>query len=896
MNHLERWLQEAGELPPALLEQLIEPVLRGERDFTVLLATCAQHWPTHQDAVRTLVLHLPELPDQPAAAPTDPAIPAAADTSTPEAPPDRIGPFVVHECLGHGAFSTVWRAEGPRSAPRQVAIKLWKPGLGLQLASELVEREVEAMTLLADDRIARVFGAGVHAGAPYLLIEYVPTATTLLDACRQRGLGLRERVQLVHEACLGVQHAHQRGVLHRDLKPGNVLVPGHGPLRVKIIDFGIARLLQKGHSAWSYDGRVLGTPSYMAPEQAAGRKDIDVRADVYALGALLYEALTDSRLYGGAGFDDLTLAGQLRRIAGDPLEPPSRRRQRLERAGQASAIPAAALRNELDWICARALANDRSQRYPSAAALAADLANYLAGGALAAAPPRLGYRLRCWLQQHRAVAAGLLAAAGCLATGLVIANVHAAVAAHRRNVAQADDQRANDELARFDVLADAARLHRALATAETLFPPGPHQDAALQQWLTDQAAPLANRLPGLEALQGQLATRPAGEATSLVLQDVLDDLIAGIHDLYRPGGMATQVQGRLQWSRDAEAARHHPGWLAAAETVRRDPRFAGLRLRPQLGLVPLGNDPISGLPEFAYVGTGELPVREAGGRLRLGPSSALVLVLLPGGTAWQGEQCEDPNGPNYYAAAGKFPYRTVDQVTLAPYLIGKFEVTVQQWLRLGGQPAGLADAAERQAAADLGVAGIGPSLEFGNLPIDDISWLQADLTLRRMGLCLPTSAQWEFAARAGTSSPWWTGEDPATVLRAENLADASVRRLPVDHYGRLFASDHDDGYPRHAPVGSFAANGFGLFDMLGNVQEWCRDGDGALHWPIRDGDGYRYGIYGRDSSYFPGHRANRGGSFARNPRTSTPSLRQRNAFDHHRVELGVRAARHLDDA
>jgi formylglycine-generating enzyme required for sulfatase activity len=316
---------------------------------------------------------------------------------------------------------------------------------------------------------------------------------------------------------------------------------------------------------------------------------------------------------------------------------------------------------------------------------------------------------------------------------------------------------------------------------------------------------------------------------------------------------------------------HATAWQEAIEGISRSPAYGGLRIQPQLGLVPLGPDPDSGLWEFGHLGSGPLPERDVqSGRLRYVDDAAIVFVLVPGGSSRMGAQRTDPDGPNFdpEARANEAP---VHMVTLRPFFLAKHECTQAQWRALteGEEPS------VRGTEAMLG-----ESVSPRN-PVEGVSWHRCWSWLERHRLTLPTEAQWEYACRAGTDTPWVTGRDARALSDVANLADASLaargEELPASTPGL------EDGYAFHAPVGSFAPNRFGLHDMHGNVWEWCLD---------------TFGPYDTEDAVDPvrqshGPRVNRGGSWGGHPRYARSSHRDRDEPEFQRDNLGVRPARPL---
>ena len=211
----------------------------------------------------------------------------------------RIGPYTLVQKLGEGGMGVVWVAEQDTPVRRRVALKVLRPGLDSDRVVQRFEVERQALALMDHPHIARVFDAGTTAhGRPYVVMELVK-GEPITKYCDLVQESVRDRLALFVQVCHAVQHAHHKGVIHRDLKPGNILVAIQDQVPVpKVIDFGVAKSLgQKLSDKTLYTefGQVMGTPEYMPPEQAElSGMDVDTRADVYALGVLLFELLTGS--------------------------------------------------------------------------------------------------------------------------------------------------------------------------------------------------------------------------------------------------------------------------------------------------------------------------------------------------------------------------------------------------------------------------------------------------------------------------------------------------------------------------------------------------------------------------------------------------------------------------
>lgn len=331
------------------------------------------------------------------------------------APARKLGKYTLLEVLGEGGMGTVWLARSDEPA-RLVALKTVRVGTGSpEFAARLVT-ELRALATLDHPAIARVLDAGTsESSLPWFALEFVP-GRPITEHCERAGLDLAGRIALFRELCAAVQHAHQRGLVHRDIKPGNVLVHERdGVAHVKLIDFGVLFAedgAQASETLAGTDLGVVGTLAHMSPEQAEPRKyGLDTQSDVYALGVLLYELLAGVPPHDPAALAGLPRALALLRILNEPAPAASARVAALAPA-QAERIAAArgltpsalvrALAGDLDLVLAKALAKERSRRYASAAELAADLARYLADEPLAAGSPGGARRLAKFVRRHRA--------------------------------------------------------------------------------------------------------------------------------------------------------------------------------------------------------------------------------------------------------------------------------------------------------------------------------------------------------------------------------------------------------------------------------------------------------------------------------------------------------------
>jgi formylglycine-generating enzyme required for sulfatase activity len=741
----------------------------------------------------------------------------------------------------------------------------------------------------------------------------------ILDLAREGREGWTQPRMLgvLLKVCEAMAYAHSKGVIHRDLKPGNVMVGHFG--EVYVMDWGLARVmgrqdvhdirLKLGDPTESLrtarreereetpdsplvtmDGNVVGTPAYMSPEQARGEIHLlSPRSDVYSIGAMLYHLLTGQTPYvpSGARLSKHTVLARV-------IEGPPRPMQEL-----ASDLPV-----ELVAICEKAMARDPGQRYQDTLALAEDLRCYLEGRVVKAHETGAIAELKKWVRRNKGMAVTSAAAIAALICGLATSSslyVRAADNAEHadRNaaLAKSEQERANllaaaatrraEEVLRLSALQDLEDL---ITLADRLWPAYPEQMGEYQGWLRD-AQRLVSELDKHKAALAEFrstaslgaeekpATQPTEHAKlreqpghqQLIFADSqdkwwfnqLEKLVRGLETLSSENtgllsagtspGHGWGIMRRLEFARTIQdlsisGAEASQRWAEATASVRdriECPWYGGLELSPQLGLLPIGQDPDSDLWEFAHLQTGEPATRDPGGKIILNDQTGLVLVLIPAGTFLMGAQKVDQAQPNYDRQA-HHSENPVHEVNSSAFFLSKYEMTQSQWERATGQR---------------------PSF-FGPeklLPVEQVSWNSCNELCNRLGLALPTEAQWEYAARGRTSTPWWVGEDASLLANVANLKNLG---------------DQDDGVLRTGRVGQFDPNPFGLYDVYGNVGEWCLDGN-TRYAPNPQNDP-------REEPPGDAHRMARGGAYNSRPALARSSFRDHAAESFAQNTLGLR--------
>jgi formylglycine-generating enzyme required for sulfatase activity len=557
----------------------------------------------------------------------------------------------------------------------------------------------------------------------------------------------------------------------------------------KITDFGLAKL--EDAMTLSRTGDFAGTPFYMSPEQVTGKgKGVDRRTDIYSLGVTLYEMLTLRQPFEGKSSYEV-----LKKIpVVDPIDP-WRVNPRVPK--------------DLSTICLKAMEKSPEKRYQTMKEFGEDLQRYLSGEVVLARPTGITTKIMKRIKRNPLLSG---------AVGMAVLTLLALIAWGVMYFIQMKSS--YDEIMRHS---DLNLVYRLRVEAEELWPAYPWMIEGLKDWFDDARGLLAReelyrleyeRLRSKEEINVEEAERNAYLERLIPEIDTLGD---------EEHGLIMNVARRLHFAHtvhEESIGKYQAEWDEAIASIADEeecPQYDGLVIEPILGFVPIGRDPDSGLWEFAHVQTGEIPWRDKERRLVLNEETGLMFVLIPAGSFFMGAVPPDnvdyfEGDPNVDPEARGYE-GPVHSVTIEkPFFLSKYEMTQGQWLRFTGNNPSYYKPGDIFGDKEVSLLH----------PVTFVSWKDCDRVLFQLNLRLPSEGEWEYAARAGTTTVWWTGNDKESLKGAANIRDRSL------HEFKMIESEEyedwiNDGYAAYAPVGSFLPNAFGLHDVIGNVYEWCQD-------------------------------------------------------------------------
>lgn len=737
-----------------------------------------------------------------------------AERQTSDFAPSQLGPYRLLEQLGHGGMGTVFKALHP-ALDKIVAIKLLAPDrLSNREMVERFRREMRAIGRIDHPHIVRALDAGEADGVQYLAMEHVSGIDLSALLKRAGPLPVAEACAVAMQAALGLQAAHARGVVHRDVKPANLMLceQEDGPAIIKVMDLGVAIIASAieeadasaPSSALTRDGQILGTLDFMAPEQADGHQTVDHRADVWSLGATLFALLTGSTVY--AGRPAASVLQKLSLLANEPVPPVKSRRPDLP--------------EPLARLIDRMLDRRPDARPVSMADVAEALRPFAAGADLAALlTPIADFPTRAAQSTTAPAGKGIANPQQSDGRRLRVRNAFVVVAM---------------------VVAAVAGLAALVVSVRT-------RDGELLVEIPDDVPAEVAKQIQVEVRNGddiRVANQAAGWTIG-VREGRYDVRLTGGNDRF------DLRDGSVTVSRDKQAIvriMRKPAAVAAPSTGAGSDGAQPTDTKP-VETAPVGTNPVASRSGYAWPKGKPSPAippfdaaqarrhqdewaKHLGLPREYANSVGMKFVLIPPGEYLRGTneaeysrlRAENPAIEPREAGflASEMPPHTV--VLTRPFYLGIHEVTQRQYLAVAGKNP------STFVVTDVNVGWSLKGMDTSRFPVETVDWedvaryclvlgqregiepkyLRSEDASEHIvwttGYRLPTEAEWDFACRAGTTTRYWCGDDEADLRFAE--------------WTRLNARG---GRPHD--VGTLRANPFGLFDMLGNVSELTLDED-----------------------------------------------------------------------
>ena len=498
------------------------------------------------------------------------------------------------------------------------------------------------------------------------------------------------------------------------------------------------------------------------------------------------------------------------------------------------------------------------------------------------------------VRNQRMKIGGLLTVCAVLLAGLGVIELERGKAEESAEFAAQQTELVQKSLKELQELSDTQKLRELMVKSDSLWPARPEKTDDMTAWLTD-AQQLIDLLPrhrkhleDLRQLGAEFQDTNGNkryrfkEATDQWVHNTLSELVDNLEQLEQND--FPQMQARLVFANriaQESISDAQEQWDNAISAIEQSPQYGGLKLSPQLGLVPLGENPDSGLWEFWHIQSGLKPQQDSKGRLILNEQTGIVLVLIPAGEFWMGanksrKKRKSEGNVDPRARQKEMPSH---QVSIGAFFLSKYELTQGQWLKImGNNPAAYAIGREMNGRT------VTPQH-----PIEQVSWSESMTAMMRYDLTLPTEAQWEYANRAGTDTVYWTGNTVSSLQGAANISDQRSRERGAPESWAVESVLRDE-YIIHGPVGQLRANPFGLHDTSGNVWEWCSDRYGEYTFPVKPLTGERV----VEDENAP--RLFRGGGFRANSiHVRSADRYSIYATDYRAYDVGVRPARPIEE-